>query len=270
MTTALNILIIGGGQMGSAIALGFIRSSAKISIIIVEPDLDRRIEITDTGIIAVKETPNPITSEVIILATPPHIFPLLSELHPQLQHFKGVIVSVMAGVSLSELTTRLNRTQVFRSIPNLACSINQGTTLSIPGPQVTRKNEDLINRIFSTLGTSTFVTEEHLLDSATALVGGGPAYISYFTAALIEYAKTAGFDNASATSMVIQILRGTSALLEAGPDTPMRLCEKVMTPGGTTQKAINHFNHMQIRTSIVDGLKQSFLHSVELGRRSWR
>lgn len=111
------------------------------------------------------------------------------------------------------------------------------------------------------------VNDEPLIDSATALVGGGPAYVSYFAAALIEYAISAGFDKTTATTITNTIFRGTSILLAANSEPPMRLCERVTTPEGTTQRAIHFFNEKQLRNIIVTGLEYACSRSKELGRR---
>ena len=39
--------------------------------------------------------------------------------------------------------------------------------------------------------------------------------------------------------MAIQTLRGATTLIESSLEPPMAICEKVMTPNGTTVRAIN-------------------------------
>lgn len=268
MTTPMSIVIVGAGYMGSAIARGLKRSVANISITLVETDPGRTIEMTNEKFIASEHLPNPITSDALILAIPPQAFLAFSESNPHIEKYTGAIISVMAGISIAALTARFNQPQIYRAIPNLPCAINEGTTVLISAPNPTLKHKATVTDLFSKLGTLLFVDEERLIDNATALVGGGPAYISYFASALIDYAIAAGFDKASATAMTTQTLIGTSLLLKSTQVTPMELCENVMTAGGTTQRAINLFNKKQIRTNIIDGLKKSCARSIELGRRS--
>lgn len=238
-----------------------------MSITVVEPAPRRRAELIEASIPTLENQPPPNTSDVVILAIPPQTFLKFVESNPAIVKYQGIIISVMAGISIQELTTHLESSQVYRAIPNLGCSLNQGMTVLISALKTTHANDTVTNELFSKLGNSLSVNDEKLLDSATALVGGGPAYTSYFAAALIEYATTAGFDKASATSITLQVLRSTCALLEQSKEPPMRLCERVMTRGGTTQRAIEFFNHMQLRDTIVEGLKRSCIRSIELGRR---
>lgn len=268
MKTATNILIVGAGHMGSAIARGLKQSSPNMAIIVVEPNPDRRAEMISAGITAEEEMPTPLVSQLIILSIPPQAFPSFSEANPHIKQYTGMIVSVMAGISLSELKDCLKTPQLSRAIPNLPCALNEGMTVLTFTPQTTKRNVDLASDLFTKLGNLLIVDDEPIIDSATALVGGGPAYVSYFAAALIEYAMSAGFDKTTATAITNTIFRGTSILLAANSEPPMRLCERVMTPEGTTQRAIHFFNEKQLRNIIVTGLKYACTRSIELGRRS--
>lgn len=265
--SATNIMIVGGGHMGSAIAFGLKRSSADMSITVVEPDATRRAGIASAGISIQEKLPNPLTDDIIILAIPPQAFLRFSESNVHIGQYTGIIISAMAGVRICELTARLKNAQVYRTIPNLPCGINEGMTISIAAPRTTLASNIVVNELLSKLGNSLAVKDETLLDSATALVGGGPAYIAYFAAALTAYAVAAGFDKSSAASMTLQILRGTTATLEQCREPAMSLCEQVMTPGGTTAQAIDYFNHHGVRDAIIEGLKKSCARSIELGRR---
>lgn len=264
--TTIEVTIIGAGHMGSAIALGLKRSSLNITITTIDPDSARRDEMTKMGINAVADLPSRLTSDCIILAIAPQSFKVLSEKISNLEKVDGAIISVMAGIPTPELAAQLNTVQVCRAIPNLACAINEGLTALTFSPEATEKTIRLAEVIFSTLGSVMIVKDEALIDAATALIGGGPAYISYFAAALIEYAVSTGFNKEQGTSMTIQSLRGTTALLEASQSPPMALCEKVTTPEGTTIQAINFFNCMQLRKIIVCGLKHAGERSTALAQ----
>ena len=265
MKTANDIMIVGAGQMGSAIAFGLRRFNPSISILIVELDPVRANEVTPAGL-TIGHLPQLITSEIIILAIPPQAFLSFSKSAPQLEHYTGVIVSVMAGINTAELTTRLKTPHVCRAMLNLPCAINEGMSVLFCAPELQEQHNVLISGLLTILGNWFRVYNEDLIDNATALVGGGPAYASYFASALIEYALSVGFDETNALSMAIQTLHGTAALLKASQDPPMSLCGKVMTPGGTTERAISLFNQKQVASNIVDGLKQAYIRSRELGR----
>lgn len=264
--SATNIMIVGGGHMGSAIAFGLKRSSADMSITVVETDPTRRASIASAGISTQEELPNPLIDDVIILAIPPQAFLRFSESNAHIEQYTGVIISAMAGVRIWELTARLKSAQVYRTIPNLPCGINEGMTILVAAPRITLASIIVVNELLSKLGNLLAVKDEALLDSATALVGGGPAYIAYFAEAFTEYAVASGFDRSSAASITLQILRGSTATLEQCKEPAMNLCEKVMTPGGTTARAIDYFNIQGAQDTIIEGLKKACARSIELGR----
>ncbi|WLG37258.1 pyrroline-5-carboxylate reductase family protein [Pseudomonas rhodesiae] len=266
MEALKKIIVVGAGHMGSAIALGLRRANPESSILAIEPDAVRRASIINGGITAIEILPNPIASEVLFLATTPQDFSNFLEINPHIKKYKGIIISVMAGTCISELTDRLNCSQVFRAMPNLACAENEGVTIVLAAASVTQSNSKKVKNLLSGLGLLLFIQNEKLIHSATALVGGGPAYFSFFAAALYEYAISSGFEKASALLITAQLMSGTSRLLKLAQDDPIKLCERVMTPGGTTQQAVNIFEKNQIKKTIIDGLKTACARSVTLGR----
>jgi pyrroline-5-carboxylate reductase len=267
MTVAKDIIIIGAGHMGYAIAAGLRRSSPTLSIAAVDLDHTYDKEMNSAGIQVINNLPNHSTSKIMILAIPPQAFAAFAESNLQQKLRTAMTVSVMAGVNLCELADHLKTLQICRAIPNLPSAINEGMSVLAYTPQSTQKNRCLVNGLFSKLGRSLIVQDESLVDHATALIGGGPAYVAYFAQALIDYALLAGFDERNACAMVVQILRGSSALLDTNQETPKKLCEKVMTQNGTTEQAIKLFNNKKMKTIIVDGLKHAYTRSKELGRR---
>lgn len=266
MAALKNIAIVGAGHMGIAIALGLRRSNPNISIAIIDSDPEKYKNISGANISLLAGLPDAPTFEAMILAIPPQAFNSFSHNNPQLKSLSTLMISVMAGVTISELEKYLKTSQVCRAIPNLPCAINEGVTVLMPHPTITQKNKLLAIQILSQLGTLIMTQDERAIDDATALVGGGPAYISYFAEALIAYAVSAGFDKATAFSIVTQIIHGTSALLKTNTDTPETLCKKVMTPNGTTERAIDVLNNKQVKNIIIDALKSSSMRSTELGR----
>ncbi|NMY96269.1 pyrroline-5-carboxylate reductase family protein [Pseudomonas proteolytica] len=106
-----------------------------------------------------------------------------------------------------------------------------------------------------------------MIDSATALVGGGPAYVAYFATALFNFAISNGFDEKSASFMTIQIIRGTTTLLAENKNSPMEICKLVMTPKGTTERAIQYFDQKQLSNLLIEGLNKACARSKTIGER---
>ncbi len=187
--------------------------------------------------------PQHTTSKTVILAVPPQSFATLLESIAQIKQHADIIISVMAGINLSRtnrspkdlISMSFNSKSALRSQPGNVCIECMHTCYY-------RKTGAWSTNCSRRLGSLLIVQEESLIDDATALVGGGPAYVSYFAwRLLMEYALLAGFDKADAGAMVVQLLRGSLALLDTFQESPTQLCEKVMTPNGTTEQAIRIF-----------------------------
>lgn len=74
MTLAKDIVIIGAGHMGYAIALGLRRSSQTLSIAAVDLSHTYDKEMKNAGIKVISNLPNHSTSKITILAIPPPSF----------------------------------------------------------------------------------------------------------------------------------------------------------------------------------------------------
>lgn len=139
MTVSHNIVIVGAGHMGTAIFLGLKQSNLDISIIIVEPNTHLRSNIASTGINAHEKIPELAGSEILILAMPPQAFSAFSKTCNTVQNHSGLIISVMAGITLCELHKNLSATQVCRAMPNIPCAVAEGITVLCHTPNLTQK-----------------------------------------------------------------------------------------------------------------------------------
>lgn len=79
MAEPIQILIIGAGHMGGALAVGLERSSQDISITVIDPTPIRREEMAKMGIHASDSLPKKIESAAVTLAIPTQTFESLSK-----------------------------------------------------------------------------------------------------------------------------------------------------------------------------------------------
>jgi len=63
----------------------------------------------------------------------------------------------------------------------------------------------------------------------------------------------------AAKEAVMQTLKGAVALLEKNGTNPEIEVDKVTTPGGSTIKGLNEMEHNGFSSSIIKGLKASFI-----------
>lgn len=89
--------------MGIAIALGLRRSNPNISIAIIDSDPEKYKNISGANISLLAGLPDAPTFEAMILAIPPQAFNSFSHNNPQLKSLSTLMISVMAGITISEL-----------------------------------------------------------------------------------------------------------------------------------------------------------------------
>jgi pyrroline-5-carboxylate reductase len=260
-----NVLIYGAGHMGTAIVLGLMQRGYG-DLQIVDPSEERRCVLSEQHNINVLTSPQSVNSEdTVILAMPPQAFAQFAEDSPLSEQHIGPVISVMAGVKISTISKLLGVSQVIRAIPNTPSEVFQGMTVFCSSKDTNEESTKKAQNIFEAFGKAVQVLDEALIDPATALCGGGPAFVAYFADAMSSFASHVGFDTSSAVLMTTQVLRGAADLIEATGKTPMQVCQEVMTPQGTTEQGICHFDKNYLKTIVQSALLKSTERSRELG-----
>ncbi|MFD7448849.1 pyrroline-5-carboxylate reductase [Kitasatospora sp. NPDC059827] len=259
------VVVIGAGHMGTAIISGLLRRTPDLPLEIVETAESRaRLLHAEFGLEPVARY-RPQPGDAVVLAIQPQAFEGFAA-DQEAGAFEGaLVISVMAGVSIAAMTALLRTDRVVRAIPNTPSEVAQGMTVLCPGATVPVADVRTAERLLSSIGRALTVRDEALIDDATALCGGGPAFVAHIAGAFIDFAVTAGFDRAQARSMTTQVLRGTAELLDSTEHSPEELCRQVMTPGGTTEQGIFHFQELGLQSVLVGGLTRSADRSRELG-----
>ena len=83
------------------------------------------------------------------------------------------------------------------------------------------------------------VADEGMIDCATGLSAGGPAYVMQLADGMIEAAIALGFSPGEARALVANTILGSADLLLRTGKSPSELANEVMTPNGTTERGIN-------------------------------
>ena len=83
---------------------------------------------------------------------------------------------------------------------------------------------------------------------------------------LIESGVALGLTRPQATEMVKGLFVGSSKLAAESEHSVSQLREMVTSPGGTTIRALMHFDRQSVRGDIIDAVFESYLRSIELGK----
>src|SRR5690625_46672 len=267
----MNILIIGGGNMGTTYARSFLKSQIVThdDLMILENDPERRRVLKDlqAGIIYDDLMQCLPKADLIILAVKPQDSSVLFDTLRINGQNHPTYLSIMAGVKIETMARALDSDKIVRAMPNLPSQIREGMTVFTSTREVKREELLKIQNLLNTTGKTMYVEDENLLDSATAISGSGPAYVFYFMDALMDAARNLGFSAPEAELLVWQTFQGTANLFQKNNLSCEEWIQRVSSRGGTTEAAIRSFDSHQIRQSIMKGTEEAFRRAQELGKK---
>jgi pyrroline-5-carboxylate reductase len=227
--------------MGGAMLHGWIRLGYPVEqIVVLEPNpSDEMKGLTRIGGVRL----NPPASEIkdaafIILAVKPQV---AAEIVPPLKSLVGpntVVVSVMAGKTLSFLEGALGDCAIVRSIPNTPAAIGRGITVAVANAKVTAAQRPIVQRLLAAVGAVEWVDDEGLIDAATAVSGSGPAYVFLLAESLARAGAAAGLPVYLAARLARATVAGSGELLHQSSLEAATLRQNVTSPGGTTAAAL--------------------------------
>jgi pyrroline-5-carboxylate reductase len=255
------IAIIGGGNLGAAIADGLIMSefSRPVEISITRRNLAPLSRFAERGCMVHSDNKKAVReAEVVILAVKPYNYAdIIKEIKPVLNPKKHVVVSVITGVWVEQLQKAIGKpVPVIRAMPNTAIAIQQSMTcLSHAG--TTKAQLEYIQELFGQLG-KTVLIDEKLMDAATVLGACGTAYAMRYIRANIQGGIEIGFDAATASLIAAQTIKGAAELLLEKGTHPEQEIDKVTTPKGCTIAGLNEMEHQGFSSSLIRGLVASY------------
>jgi pyrroline-5-carboxylate reductase len=255
------IAIIGGGNLGTAIAEGLIQSGFVLPghILITKRNLLTLRYLEEKGVLVSNDNAEALRfADMIILAVKPfQVDDVLGAVKPLFDENRHVLVSVVTGISTAHIHGILKKKiSTVRAMPNTAIAIQQSMTC-ISARDITSEQLDYVKDIFSQLGLVA-VIEEKLMDAATVLAACGTAYAMRYIRANIQGGIEIGFDAATASLIAAQTVKGAAQLLLQKSTHPEQEIDKVTTPKGCTIAGLNEMEHQGFSSSLIKGIVASY------------
>jgi pyrroline-5-carboxylate reductase len=252
-----DILLVGGGRMGSALLAGWSRRRGG-RVVVVDPAASLA---GATVVPTLEDMPADFAPDVIVLAVKPQV---AGSILPGYARFPGALfISIMAGRSLAWMGTQLGTGAIVRAMPNTPAAIGQGFTVACAGAGVSAAQRDLADALLAATGEVAWIAAEALLDPVTAISGGGPAYVFLLTELMAREAVAQGLPESLAKRLARQTVIGAAGLLAASDEEPAALRVAVTSPGGTTAEALAVLQH-------DDAWPKSFAAAIEAATRRSR
>ncbi|WP_132053255.1 pyrroline-5-carboxylate reductase [Pseudocnuella soli] len=255
-----SIAIIGGGNLGTAIAEGLIKSGfvhpqhitiTRRTVAALQHLKEQGANVTADNADAVKEA-----GMVILAVKPFQVKEVLTEIAVALNP-QQVLVSVVTGIFLKDLQEVVGRQMaLFRAMPNTAIAIQESMTC-LASTQASEDQVKWVHDIFSALG-KVAVIDEKLMDAATVLGACGTAYAMRYIRANIQGGIEIGFDAKTASLIAAQTVKGAAELLLQRGAHPEQEIDKVTTPKGCTIAGLNEMEHQGFSSSLIKGIATSY------------
>ncbi|MHC4416442.1 MAG: pyrroline-5-carboxylate reductase [Planctomycetota bacterium] len=266
---ACRLGIIGGGNMGLAIARGALTAHVlrPDELIVAELDARKRTELEKLGCTTSDDARAAAECEQVLLAVKPQSFAEVAAAIAPLRN-PTVVITIMAGLGTDRIRARLGeQARMVRAMPNTPCQLGEGMTGIALGVGARIGDEKLAWHIFEALGR-TAVLDESLMHAVTAVSGSGPAYVYLLAELMQKAAHEIGLDEATAQLLVVQTIIGAGRMLRDTGLEPAVLRQVVTTPGGTTAAAMEVMIRRQLPEVLIEALTAARDRGIELGRNA--
>lgn len=255
------IAIIGGGNLGTAIAEGLINSDfiSPAELMITKRNVQTLEGLKQRGVNVGSDNNEAARfGDVIIIAVKPfQVQEVLLGIKAQFEESRHMLVSVVTGVFIKDIYSIIEKQlPVFRAMPNTAIAIAESMTC-ICNQNATPEQVTYVEQTFDQLG-KTITIDEKLMDAATVLGACGTAYAMRYIRANIQGGIEIGFSASVATLIAAQTVKGAADLLLRNNSHPEQEIDKVTTPKGCTIAGLNEMEHQGFSSSLIKGLTASY------------
>jgi pyrroline-5-carboxylate reductase len=240
MAAVGKLALVGAGKMGAALLGGWLSGGLDPrSIAVYEPHpADALQKLAAEKGFSLNPPPSP--ADVVVLAIKPQMLDEAAAALAPLFSPDSLLISILAGKTVANLSTRLPTGSIVRAMPNTPAAIGRGITGAFANPEVTAAQRETAHLLLGGVGAVEWVGGENLIDAVTALSGSGPAYVFLLVEALAQAGADLGLPADLALRLARATVEGSGELLHRSPEISAEILRKnVTSPGGTTQAALD-------------------------------
>jgi pyrroline-5-carboxylate reductase len=263
----IEIAFVGGGAMAEAIVRCLLAKKVTVPRNMVVSDISpvrRELLRKEYGVRALPDNRDGVKNAgLIILAVKPQ------NLHEVMDDIKGLgreqlVLSIVAGATVSRLCEGLNHSLVIRAMPNMPAQIGEGMAVWTATAETKARHRKLAQVVLGALGKEIYVADEKYLGMATALSASGPAYVFLFIEALIDAGVHIGLPRDMAQELVIQTVLGSTNSVGKTGKHPAELRNMVTSPGGTTTDGLLQLERGRFRSIILEAVAAAYEKALRL------
>jgi pyrroline-5-carboxylate reductase len=266
----IKIGFIGAGNMARALVGGLISSGVPSkNISSFDPDPSRLQTLChDSAILSATNNQQLVDHcDVVVLAVKPQaMHAVISALHLG-QHIP-LFLSIAAGLRTGALCQWFGRDiPLVRAMPNTPALVRAGATGLFANHLVSEAQREIAENIMRAVGITLWLEDEAQLDAVTAVSGSGPAYFFYLMEAMEQAGIQMGLPEEAARLLTVQTAFGAAKLALEVEEATKILRERVTSPGGTTERAIQHLDNNKTSETLVAAVKAARDRSEQLAQQ---
>ncbi len=237
----MKIAVIGGGNLGSAIAKALVK---KYDVVVTRRNPERidflkdlGCEVTDDNAYAVKNS-----DFVILTVKKKNLKDVLKEIDRD-----KITVSFVAGVTLKELEMMLKKPVKAMTM----ISAEFGKSFTVYCSKLSEDENDTVERVLSCFG-EVMRGDERDVDNLTAFASS-LAFIPKIYEAFYYSGLRLGYGSEIAKKIALNVLEGGVELLKSYE--PHEIVEKIVTPAGTTIEGLCRLMERGVEFGIIDAIQ---------------
>jgi len=264
------IAFIGGGNMATSLIGGLVAGGQpKDAIWVTDVDdeklrsLQNNFQVNTTGdnALAVRRA-----GTVVLAVKPQMMGQVLDAISQASKETAPLIVSIAAGVREPDIRRRLGYdAAIVRTMPNTPALLGCGASALYANDNVSAEQRSRAESVLRAVGITVWVDEENRLDAVTALSGSGPAYYFLLMELMEESGVEMGLGREAARALTLQTALGAARMANETDEAPATLRERVTSPGGTTEAALQNLKDAAIAKVVSKALEAARDRAIELG-----
>lgn len=196
--------------------------------------------------------------DTLMLSVPPDDFRALS-----IRAEHHLVVSVMAGISVSTIAEATGAARIVRALPNAAAEIGMSYTPWFAAPAVTEDDKAQVRALFQACGRADEVPNQDQIDYFTGLTGAGSAFPALFAQTMLEDAVRRGVEPAVAERAIRQLFLGAGHMIAQSERSPAEQVQAFIDYDGTTAAGLRAIIESSFAQHVTVGLQAAYAKAKE-------
>ena len=260
---------IGAGKLAASVIRGLLLKNfcAPDAILASEPNVETRTQLQNELGISLRTDNSEIAAkaETVFLGVKPQmVLPVLRGLGAALTD--KLVVSFAAGIRIAQME-EITPARIMRVLTNTPSAIGRGVSAFASGPRATEQDREKIRMMFGAIGLVVEVDDEQI-DAATALAGGGPAFVYAMIEALARGGEKMRLNKQASLQLAAQTALGAAEMMITSGKSPAELVKMVVSPGGTTAAGLRVMEERSVADALADAVEAATKRGQEMAREN--